>query len=65
VEKKPEVRIELPHGLGLSDDELKSLIADWIVPRLLQEFVLETIPKKPVRSVSAEDLAAPALNQRK
>jgi len=54
VKKNTEVCVELPNGLGLSDDNLKRLIDDWIVPQLIRVFVLETIPQKPVQSVSEQ-----------
>jgi hypothetical protein len=58
VEKRPKVRVEVPDGLGLSDEQFIPLIEDWIAPRLVQLFVdQETNPelamsceKKPVRS---------------
>jgi hypothetical protein len=36
-----EVRLELPNGLGLSDEDLKQLIDHWIVPQLVRIFVAE------------------------
>jgi len=59
VGKKPVVRVELPHGLGLSDEDLKELIDCWIVPQLIRAFFLEMVPKRPVQSVTQHDLAMP------
>lgn len=55
VEKTPGVRIELPNGLGLTEDDIKELIDQWIVPLLIRQFIQESNPKKPVKSESIED----------
>lgn len=55
-EKRPEVRVEMPDGPGLSDEDIKQLIESWIVPQRIRVFFLETIAKRPVQSNTEPDL---------
>lgn len=54
VENTLGVRIELPYGLGLSEDGVKLLIDGWIVPELIRVFIRETCPPKSVQSETFE-----------
>lgn len=39
-------RVDFPQGLGLSDHDIRALIAGWIVPQLIRTFVMELAPKR-------------------
>lgn len=53
--KKLPVRVELANGLGLSNEDLRPLIANWIVPQLIGAFIAET--KRQAQS-NAADISA-------
>jgi hypothetical protein len=55
----PEVRVELPNGLGLSDEGRKWLIDRWTVLRLIQTFISEPTPLLDVAPCAERKHAVP------
>ena len=60
VEKKSEVRVEVPCGLGQTDEDIRVLIEAWIVPQLIRMFINETIPQFSVHTETSEDSDGPS-----